>query len=254
MNKRITPGALGYILINVIVFAAMFFTDPSLSTDTVIDFGAKANFQIADGKLWNLLTPMFLHGSIMHLLFNSMAIYFFAPYVELFIGTKKFVLISLGTGILSTIGSFLFSDAFSLGASGVIYGYLAFHVYLLLLNRELYLRTFGKEVFVLIGFNVIYSLVAGNIDLAGHLFGFLGGLALYFLVGRKLPQRFPQRTLAIVFIVLMLAGGATRALSYRESEDYYLKKLYYFYLKEDAPRYLELEKEFMTRFPSYRIP
>lgn len=84
MNKRITPGAMGYIIINVVVFVAMFLRDPSLSSQTMIDFGAKTNFQIADGKLWYLMTPMFLHGSILHLFFNSMAIYFFGPYVELF--------------------------------------------------------------------------------------------------------------------------------------------------------------------------
>lgn len=254
MKQRITPAAMGYIIINIVAFLAMFITDPALSADTLIDFGAKANFQIADGKLWYLITPIFLHGSLMHLLFNSMAIYFFAPYVELFFGTKKFILISLGTGIFSTLGSFLFSNAISLGASGVIYGYLAFHVYLFLLNRELYLQTFGREVFILIGFNVVYSLVAGNIDLAGHLFGFVGGLAIYFLFGRKLPRMFPQRALAIAFIILMLAGGAFRAYAYRHSEDYYVKKLYYFYLKQDVENYLLLEKEFLREFPAFKAP
>ncbi len=251
MNKRITPGAMGYIIINVVVFAAMFLRDPSLSSQTMIDFGAKTNFQIADGKLWYLMTPMFLHGSILHLFFNSMAIYFFGPYVELFFGTKKFILISLLTGIFSSLGSFIFSDAISLGASGVIYGYLAFHIYLLLLNREIYLRTFGKEVFVLIAFNILYSFLAANIDLAGHLFGFIGGLAVYFLVGRKLPQRFPQRLFAVVFIIILVAGGATRALAYRNSVDYYIRKLNYYYLKEDLERYLPLAEEFLTRFPEY---
>lgn len=251
MNKRITPGAIGYIIINVIVFAAMFLRDPSLSSQTMIDFGAKTNFQIADGKLWYLITPMFLHGSILHLFFNSMAIYFFGPYVELFFGTKKFILISLLTGVFSSLGSFIFSDAISLGASGVIYGYLAFHIYLLLLNREIYLRTFGKEVFVLIAFNILYSFLAANIDLAGHLFGFIGGLAVYFLVGRKLPQRFPQRLLAVVFIIIMIAGGTARALAYRDSADYYIRKLNYYYLKEDLERYLPLAEEFLTRFPEY---
>lgn len=254
MRQRITPGALGFIVIIFILFAAMFISDPSLSAPTLVEFGAKTNFQIADGKIWYLVTPIFLHGSLLHLFFNSMAIYFFAPYVEMYFGLKKFILISLVSGIIATLGSFIFSNSISLGASGVVYGYLAFHIYLFLRNREVYMMSFGRDVFVLIGINVIYSLVAGNIDLAGHLFGFFGGLAMYFLLGRPLPQRFPQRALAILFIALILAGGAYRAITYKNSEDYYLKKLYYYYELQDGQRFFPLEEEFLKKFPQYRSP
>jgi len=70
---------------------------------------------------WRFVTAMFLHGSTAHLISNLFALIIFGMILEKLIGSKKFALVFLITGILANIVSFPFYSA-SLGASGAIMG------------------------------------------------------------------------------------------------------------------------------------
>jgi membrane associated rhomboid family serine protease len=76
---------------------------------------------------WTLVTHIFLHGSLMHFLFNMLVFFFFAPTLERKIGSVKFLLIFFLSGIVAGIGWSL-TTANPLipvvGASGAIYGIL----------------------------------------------------------------------------------------------------------------------------------
>ena len=72
---------------------------------------------------WILISSMFLHGSITHLLFNMIGLYFFGPILEQRIGTKRFLMIYFGTGLLAGISASFFYPA-ALGASGAVMGVL----------------------------------------------------------------------------------------------------------------------------------
>lgn len=229
------------IAVNVVVFIIMYLYDSSLSYTTLVDFGAKINFRIVDWKLWHLITPVFLHGSFSHLIFNSLALFYFGPLVERFLGTKNFVLSYILIGIIATMGSFMFSTVPSLGASGAIYGLLAFHVYLFTLNRERYLQIFGNSIFALIIFNVIYSFISPNIDIPGHFFGFLGGLLVFFIsspYAKKLYKR-----IAAVGLILIYLAFCYQFISYKGTLDYYMKKGYYLQEKGDLEGLQELQEQ-----------
>ena len=76
---------------------------------------------MTDYQIWRFLTSIFLHGSITHLLFNMFALFFFGLFLEGSIGSRKFLIVFLASGILSNLISVNFYDT-SLGASGAIYG------------------------------------------------------------------------------------------------------------------------------------
>lgn len=78
----------------------------------------------AMSKPWQFLTSIFLHGSIAHLAYNMFALVFFGLMLESLIGSKKFLLLFVLSGIIANIISFPFYDS-SLGASGAIMGILA---------------------------------------------------------------------------------------------------------------------------------
>ncbi|MEM7819254.1 MAG: rhomboid family intramembrane serine protease [Candidatus Aenigmatarchaeota archaeon] len=72
---------------------------------------------------WILITSIFLHGSLEHLMYNMLALVLFGTILEKIIGSKNFILVFLVSGILANITSIFFYEA-TLGASGAIFGIL----------------------------------------------------------------------------------------------------------------------------------
>ncbi|MBN1685113.1 MAG: rhomboid family intramembrane serine protease [Spirochaetales bacterium] len=85
---------------------------------------------------WQFFTYMFTHGSISHILFNMLGLFFFGNQVERRMGSHEFLLFYLSTGVLAGIFSFVIYrltgqyNVFLLGASGAVYAVLlAFATY-----------------------------------------------------------------------------------------------------------------------------
>ena len=80
---------------------------------------------------WSIVTYMFLHGGIMHIAFNMLALYFFGPRVEERLGSRQFVILYFLSGISGALLSFVFAPrAPIIGASAAIFGVmLAFAYY-----------------------------------------------------------------------------------------------------------------------------
>lgn len=239
------PITYGLIAINVVVFAAMMLVDSTQSYTTLVDFGAKVNYRIVDGLLWHLITPVFLHGGLLHLAFNCLALYYVGPLVEKFYGPKRYLLFYLLIGIIGSIGSFITSNSISLGASGAIFGLFAFHIYLYILNKEGYKQIFGTQMFAVIAINLVYTFTNPTIDKAGHIFGFLGGLAIYFLFDRfsRHPERL--RAIAVGFLLLLAVGFGWKFMTFKNSEDYFIDKFSYYYYKGDIETANQVEQEYL---------
>ena len=72
---------------------------------------------------WSVVTYMFLHGSVTHILFNMIALYFFGPRVEGRLGSQQFITLYLLSGVSGALFSFLFAPgAAVLGASAAVFG------------------------------------------------------------------------------------------------------------------------------------
>jgi membrane associated rhomboid family serine protease len=72
---------------------------------------------------WTIVTYMFLHGNLMHILFNMLSLWFFGPRVESRIGSRRFTTLYFISGIAGALLSFVFSFASPiLGASAGVFG------------------------------------------------------------------------------------------------------------------------------------
>ena len=72
---------------------------------------------------WTAITYMFVHGGIMHILFNMMSLYFFGPRVEERLGSRRFLTLYLISGIAGALLSAVFSPHVAIiGASGAVFG------------------------------------------------------------------------------------------------------------------------------------
>ena len=106
--------ALWLALICVIMFILQNYV--SGFTDLLV-----LNEQALNGQIWRFLSAIFLHGGLSHIVYNMFALILFGLILEKLIGSRKFLLIFLLSGIVANIiGVFFYTS--SLGASGAIMG------------------------------------------------------------------------------------------------------------------------------------
>ncbi|MCS5539587.1 MAG: rhomboid family intramembrane serine protease [Roseibacillus sp.] len=163
-------------------------------------FGQLGAFTIREGlfgfQLWRLITFQFLHANLGHLLFNSIAIYFFGAFVERQLRSRAFLLFYLLCGVAGALGygtlvsaSNAYQDGGVVGASGGIFGILVIaamiapdmRVQLLFPPVTLTMRLLAILV---LAYGVFVVLVGG--DNAGGEAGHLGGALAGFLLW-KIP-------------------------------------------------------------------
>ena len=171
----ITYGILG---ITILVYLLQLLSSQMLDgIDLPAVFGMKANQFIIAGQFWRLITPVFLHGSIMHLALNMYALFAFGPNLERHYGHGRFAALYLLSGFTGNVFSFIVSPAYSLGSSTAIFGLLGAEGVFLYQNRRLFPGMAQRALTQLVMVAVI-NLVIGmrpGIDNAGHIGGLIGG-------------------------------------------------------------------------------
>jgi rhomboid protease GluP len=181
-----------YILIGicVVIYLIQMATQTFLGTDIPAAWGVKANNLIMQGQVWRLFTPIFLHGSILHIGFNMYALFYIGPTLERFYGRQRFLLLFLLSGFAGNVISFMFSTYPSLGSSTAIFGLLGAEGVLLYQNREIFgdvARRALSQVIIIAVVNLIIGLTPG-IDNWGHIGGLIGG-TLFAWFGGPLLQK-----------------------------------------------------------------
>lgn len=153
---------------------------PSLTT-----LGAVNGSLVRSGQVYRLVTGIFMHGSIWHLLCNMYSLYVIGCATENYFGKKKFLLIYLVSGIIGSMFSCIFNTSWSLGASGAIFGLMGAlcyfgYYYRLYMGKALY-----SEIIPVIILNLSLSLIVSNIDFYAHIGGLIGGVFITMGLGIK---------------------------------------------------------------------
>jgi rhomboid protease GluP len=184
--ERVRRSVTLYIIIvTVILYAFQNITRILFGTDLLLYFGAKINQFIFAGQFWRFITPVFLHGSLLHIGFNMYALYSIGPSLERRYGTRSFLLLYFFGGIFGNIFSFLFSANISLGSSTAIFGLIAAQAVYIYKNRVLLgsaANLLLRNVLMMIAINLVLGLSPG-IDNWGHLGGLVGGFLFAWFAG-----------------------------------------------------------------------
>ncbi len=157
------------------------------------------------GRWWTVLTAIYLHGSLLHLVFNVLWIRQMAPDVESVFGHARFIAIFTLSGALGFIVSDAVGVRFTLGASGGVFGLFGAMVY--------YGRQrggfFGQAVFRQYGTWALVIFVMGflpglHVNNWGHAGGFAGGFlsAMLLRAGLHRPEHGIHRVLAAICLGL----------------------------------------------------
>ncbi len=181
-RARMTYVFLGLI---TLMFVGQLASTEFLGGDLVLYYGAKVNRLIAQGEYWRLLTPIFVHASVLHFGFNAYALYTLGRDVEAFNGPLRFSLLFLLAGLSGTVFSLVFNPSPSVGASGGIFGLIGALAVFLYRHRKLFGergRRNLQSIVVIALINLALGL-QGGIDNWAHLGGLIGGLALGWAIG-----------------------------------------------------------------------
>lgn len=200
-----------YVLmaITIIVYLLQIASTSLLAgVDLPAYFGMKINELIMQGEVWRFFTPLLLHGSILHIVFNMYALYNLGPGLERHYGHGRFLTLYLAGGFAGNVLSFLLSSSPSLGSSTAIFGLLGAQGAFIHQNRQ-YLGGVAQRalmnIVTIAGINLLIGFTsAGRIDNWGHIGGLLGGTLFAWLAG----PRFKLEGLPPQFSLVDQRGGS----------------------------------------------
>lgn len=218
------------ILVNTILYIITVLKSDqfglvSIDLDVLLSFGAKDPVLLAQGEYWRLITPMFIHGGLLHFAFNNWALYVLGYQLEHLLKPSRYLLLYLLSGIGGTMASSLASLSTSVGASGALFGLLGCGLYIE--------RTIQSKIQQMTGYkprtgaytgmvvaNILFGFIIPQIDNAAHIGGLLVGVSFAYILLRIKPNRLMapsprQGRLAASLLGLVLIGGSALGSSPR---------------------------------------
>lgn len=184
------------------------------SRERLLDMGALQPLYIADGQYWRLLTAIFLHAGLLHIAFNSYALWLFGAIVESTFGRTRFLLIYFVSGFLASVASYTFGNVFAIGvgASGAIFGVFGAFVAHNWRRRHLaHAAANLRTAMTLIVLNAFLAFTFAGIDWRAHLGGLVSGVAAGFVAEGFGPARQRAAVAALGFAGMIAAGVALAA-------------------------------------------
>lgn len=227
--------SLVILTINIVLFVLMSIVEvrnggsgeafiKSASNGVLNDFGALVPSLVRQGQLWRLVTFNFLHIGLMHLMFNSSALFSIGPQVEGIFGSQKFVFAYVGTGTASAFASYLFLPAGTAGASGAIFGLIGLMAVYGYRQGGSFGRALMRQMLIWAAIGIMFGFFIGANNVA-HVGGFVAGGALGFVLEPDAPSvarsaiRWNAAAIACVAVVAVSFVMAGRVYGAEQEKD-----------------------------------
>tara|TARA_Y100000996_G_scaffold415486_1_gene410516 strand:+ start:2563 stop:3267 length:705 start_codon:yes stop_codon:yes gene_type:complete len=180
MNYKENPVTYILLVINIFIWLVLEALGSSSNPETLRDFGAITYIDIRTGQYWRYISAIFLHIGIMHLIVNSISLFILGSLLERLLGSSKFIIVYITSGIGGSALSYSMISPWAVGAgaSGAIFGCLGALGVFFLLNKKSLGRG-GKEnfnaVLIMAIINFGFGFAFAGIDNWAHLGGFISG-------------------------------------------------------------------------------
>ena len=190
---RSAPAVLALILLNAVAFLFEISVGDLNDPEVLHRVGALEPYAVVvQGEYWRLFTALFLHGGFTHLLFNVFALYILGPSLERSIGTFRFAVCYLISGLASSAGvvgltMLGFVQVSQLvGASGCIMGIVGTWAGLLVRHRHApqAKQRLGNIVMIIV-IQVAFDLSTPQVSMAAHLCGLIAGFFLGLILAPR---------------------------------------------------------------------
>lgn len=191
------------IVLNVMIFLYSMLYDQN---DRLFYELANNYIYVQNGEIYRLITCMFLHADIMHIVFNMYALYLLGPIVERYYGKARFILIYFISGLLGSLFScvFMSSNTYAIGASGAIFGMLGSIAYFTYYYRATLQGLLRSQIMPVILINLGLGLFIPGIDISAHIGGLIGGILTSMAIGIGDKGRKNDQINGIIVIILMI--------------------------------------------------
>jgi membrane associated rhomboid family serine protease len=198
--QQIVYGRLGhaplvtiFILLNIAAFCIELWRGALTNPVTLHRLGALDFFAvISKGEFWRLFTALFLHYSLLHLVFNLFALYVLGPPLERTIGAVRFAACYLIAGVGSTGGVVLLTllkivrPAELVGASGCIMGIVGAWAGFLLRHRHVWqAKQRLLNILLIIAIQIVFDISTPQVSTSAHLCGLITGFVIGLAVAPK---------------------------------------------------------------------
>lgn len=197
--KKVPQLTAVLIAINVVVYLVMMILPANMAW--LYNAGVLSTTALAQGHIWTLVTSMFLHGSLMHLLCNMISLYYLGTMSEAVFGKTKFAILYFASGIIGGlvycgVNMMLGDTTGAVGASGAIFGLFGAYGYLLLRESK-YNRVFAVKpgapditsFFVMLAVNIVFGITSPGIANEAHIGGMIAGFVIAAIMYPKIVRR-----------------------------------------------------------------
>jgi membrane associated rhomboid family serine protease len=190
---RSAPAVLVLILLNVVAFLFEISVGDLNDSEVLHRVGALEPYAVlAQGEYWRLFTALFLHGGFTHLLFNIFALYILGPPLERSVGTIRFAVCYLISGLASSAGVVALTVvgfvqvAQLVGASGCIMGIVGTWAGFLVRHRHApqAKQRLGNVVMIIV-IQVAFDLSTPQVSMAAHVCGLIAGFFLGLILAPR---------------------------------------------------------------------
>ena len=196
MKKPYVTYAL--IGINTIIFVISMIIN-------ILPLFAVNRYFIVHGEYYRLITGIFFHNGILHLMFNMYSLYVIGTQLESFLGKVKYLIVYLLSGLAGSVLSIFFSNSFSVGASGAIFGLLGSLLYFGYHYRVYLDSVIKSQIIPLIVLNLSLGLMLRGIDNWAHIGGLIGGIFSTMGVGIKYKsEKYEMVNGIILYLIYIL--------------------------------------------------
>lgn len=186
---------LGIVIANAVVFLVLLLWERSMtegsfhgnSTLFFMEHGALYGPKVFEGEWYRLITYMFLHSGMDHIVNNMLILYFIGNALERYLGKIKYLFLYFSSGILAGIGSIVYNTSYPVcvGASGAVFGVSGALAYLVIVNKGNLEGLTKKRMLAFLGLSVYGGLINQSVDNAAHITGLLAGFVLAVLLYRR---------------------------------------------------------------------
>jgi rhomboid protease GluP len=209
------------IFINIVFYALALFLNPGeiFSTRGAFDFLSPSNKSLfllgATGtvpvfqfhRYWTIISASFLHGSILHIIFNMMALFQLGPFVLREFGFYRFINIYILTGIVGFMVSLLFGVFFTIGASASLCGLIGAILYYGKSRGGSYGQAIYKQAMGWVVGLIIFGVLISGINNWAHAGGLLSGIMFAFLMGYSDKRMETAWHKLLAFACILITAG-----------------------------------------------
>jgi rhomboid protease GluP len=179
------------IFLNVFYFLVVDLTGSSQNILHVLKFGGLTSFGVlTEHRYYLLLTSMFMHWGISHLINNMIVLFVLGDNLERALGRAKYLLLYLVSGIGANIITVFYYEAtgqnvVSVGASGAIFGVIGGLLCIVIRCRGQLEDLRSWQLVMLIAFSLYHGFTSAGVNNVAHIGGMLIGILLGFVLYRK---------------------------------------------------------------------